>query len=102
MGIRVNCVSPGTTVKDENRNFYKQNLSLRELYAGITPLRRMGTAEDVAAVVAFLCSKQAGFITGQNIIVDGGASLQWPESMARGLAALDTLPVTRRSPGNRR
>jgi NAD(P)-dependent dehydrogenase (short-subunit alcohol dehydrogenase family) len=101
-GIRVNCVSPGTTVNDENRDFYKQNRPLQNLYAGITPLRRMGKAEDVAGVVAFLCSEKAGFITGQNIILDGGASLQWPESLARGLAALDDLPVTRRSSGSRR
>jgi len=101
-GIRVNCVSPGTTVKDENRDFYKQNRPLQNLYAGITPLRRMGTAEDVATVVSFLCSKKAGFITGQNIIVDGGASLPWSESLARGLTALDGLPVTRRSSGSRR
>jgi NAD(P)-dependent dehydrogenase (short-subunit alcohol dehydrogenase family) len=101
-GIRVNCVSPGTTVKDENRDFYRQNRPLRELYAAITPLGRMGTAEDVADVVAFLCSEKAGFITGQNIIVDGGVSLQWPESLARGQAALGDLPVTRRSSGSRR
>jgi 3-oxoacyl-[acyl-carrier protein] reductase len=40
-----------------------------------TPIKREGTAEDVAALVGFLCSQQAGFITGQVIAVDGGLSL---------------------------
>lgn len=84
-GIRVNCVSPGTTVKDENMKFYQQNRSVRNLHIRITPLRRMGTAADVANVVSFLCSAKAAFVTGQNIIVDGGVSLQWPESLARRL-----------------
>jgi NAD(P)-dependent dehydrogenase (short-subunit alcohol dehydrogenase family) len=41
----------------------------------MTPIKREGKAEDVAAMVAFLCSEQAGFITGQVIAVDGGLSL---------------------------
>jgi NAD(P)-dependent dehydrogenase (short-subunit alcohol dehydrogenase family) len=40
-----------------------------------TPIKREGTAEDIAAMVAFLCSDRAGFITGQVIAVDGGLSL---------------------------
>ena len=37
------------------------------------PARRFGTAEEVGAVCAFLCSVQAGYLTGQNILLDGGA-----------------------------
>jgi NAD(P)-dependent dehydrogenase (short-subunit alcohol dehydrogenase family) len=101
-GIRVNCVSPGTTVKDENQDHYQRNQKLQDLYAGITPLRRMGTAKDVANVIAFLCSAKAAFVTGQNIIVDGGVSLQWPESLARSLAAPDNRPVTQQISRSRR
>ena len=36
------------------------------------PLRREGTAEDIARVILFLCSDLAGYVTGQNILVDGG------------------------------
>ena len=40
-----------------------------------TPLGRIGTAEEVAGVVAFLCSDAASYLTGQNLVVDGGAGL---------------------------
>jgi NAD(P)-dependent dehydrogenase (short-subunit alcohol dehydrogenase family) len=42
----------------------------------ITPLKRYGSAEEVAATIAFLCSPEAGYITGQTIAVDGGISMQ--------------------------
>ena len=38
-------------------------------------MARAGTAEEVAATIAFLCSDQAAYITGQNIVIDGGSSL---------------------------
>lgn len=94
LGIRVNSISPGTTVKEESREFYVRNPEIGELYKIITPLGRMGTAEDVAKVVAFLCSVDASFVTGQNIMVDGGISLQSHESLARRLTLLkNTLAI---------
>ena len=89
-GIRVNSISPITILKDESRHFYTQNESIMKMYREIVPLRRMGTAEEIADVVAFLCSKKSSFITGQEIVVDGGVSLQSHEAMARKLGSENT------------
>jgi NAD(P)-dependent dehydrogenase (short-subunit alcohol dehydrogenase family) len=86
--IRVNGVSPGATIKPESAAYYGNNKSLQDLYANICPLGRMGRAEDVVSVIEFLCSPAAGFITGQNIIVDGGISLHSHESLARRLTGI--------------
>lgn len=48
----------------------------KDYYMQITPLKRYGTADEVAATIAFLCSPEAGYITGQTIAVDGGISMQ--------------------------
>jgi NAD(P)-dependent dehydrogenase (short-subunit alcohol dehydrogenase family) len=86
--IRVNCVTPGTVLKDESRDFYLRNRVLMRLYEHVTPLARMGTSQDLANVVGFLCSDSASFVTGQDIAVDGGLSLLWQESLARKAAVL--------------
>lgn len=88
-GIRINSISPSTVLKEESKEFYLKNLRLQDLYKKIIPLGRMGTSEDVAHVVAFLCSPKSSYITGQNIIVDGGLSLQGQESLARQLTSLN-------------
>jgi len=87
-GIRVNCVSPCTLVKQENQAFYSQNLKLQQLFQQVIPLGRMGTTVDSANVIAFLCSPQSSFVTGQKITVDGGVSLLSQESLARKIAGL--------------
>src|SRR3989344_4571796 len=84
-GIRVNSVSPGTFVKEESRDFYEKNSKLQDLYKKITPLGRMNTSADIANVVSFLVNPKSSFITGQNIIVDGGISLHSHETLARSL-----------------
>ncbi len=68
-GITVNCVAPG--VIDTDMNAALDTEALAEL-ADETPLCRLGTPEEVAEVVSFLCSEKAGFVTGQIIGVDGG------------------------------
>ena len=86
--IRVNCVSPCTLVKEENRDFYSKNKPLLELFQKTIPLGRMGTAVESANVIAFLCSPQASFVTGQRITVDGGVSLVSQEALARKLTGI--------------
>lgn len=94
-GIRVNCVSPSTVIKDESKKYYAEQNDLRKLYEEIIPLHRMGTAEDIADVIEFLCSAKSSYITGQEIIVDGGLSLVGQTSLARHMGNLDNLKVTR-------
>jgi NAD(P)-dependent dehydrogenase (short-subunit alcohol dehydrogenase family) len=88
--IRVNTVTPGTILKPENREFYLRNPKLQKCFRQLIPLGRMGTAEEVAGVIAFLCSAKASFITGQDILVDGGVSLLAQETLARRLTERGT------------
>lgn len=87
-GIRANAVTPFTFLKEESKDFYLNNKELMDLYEGIIPLGRMATSEDSANVIGFLCSPGAAFVNGQNIYVDGGLSLVWPETLARKLKSL--------------
>jgi NAD(P)-dependent dehydrogenase (short-subunit alcohol dehydrogenase family) len=63
--IRINAVSPGGIFDNQNEVFV-------ENYCSKVPLRRLGSPEDIAPTVAFLLSDDSKYITGQNIIVDGG------------------------------
>jgi 3-oxoacyl-[acyl-carrier protein] reductase len=68
-GIRVNCVAPGVIDTDMLAQFdFADRQALREE----TPLGRLGTAQDVAELIAFLASDKASFLTGQIIGCDGG------------------------------
>lgn len=93
-GIRVNCVSPGSIVREESRSFYAEHPEIIDLHRRITPLARMGTAREVAGVVDFLCSASASFVTGQDITVDGGVSLQGHEALVRDLTSRPHLGRT--------
>ena len=68
-GITVNCVAPGVIDTEMNRALGSQTL---EDLAEETPLERLGTPEDVAGCVSFLCSEAAAFLTGQVIAPNGG------------------------------
>ena len=71
-GITVNSVSPGVILTDMTSHFDEDTMNaLKEE----TPLNRIGTPEDVAGAVSFLASKDADFITGQNISVNGGMNI---------------------------
>lgn len=71
-GICVNCVAPGIIGTEMNAHIDPEDL--KALYAEI-PLSRMGTPEEVASMIYFLASEQAGYITGQVLAPNGGWEL---------------------------
>jgi NAD(P)-dependent dehydrogenase (short-subunit alcohol dehydrogenase family) len=74
-GIRVNSVSPGMILTALTEPLLQFLPHERARFERTTPLGRIGEPEDIADVVVFLCSDLARFITGQNIVVDGGMTL---------------------------
>jgi 3-oxoacyl-[acyl-carrier protein] reductase len=70
LGIRVNCVSPGTIDTGYHKTF--STTEGLESVRAATPVGRLGTAEEIADAVIFLCSDQASFIHGQVIEINGG------------------------------
>jgi NAD(P)-dependent dehydrogenase (short-subunit alcohol dehydrogenase family) len=81
-GITVNAISPGWTEDSVLNSLPDQVQELIRGWhkSGWTPMGRLGTPEDIGNVAALLCSEQAGWITGQTIYADGGASLMTPEA----------------------
>jgi NAD(P)-dependent dehydrogenase (short-subunit alcohol dehydrogenase family) len=72
--IRVNCVAPGIIKTDFARALW-QNPKIAQASEAATPLRRLGEPDDVAGAVVFLCSPAASYITGQNLVIDGGTTV---------------------------
>ncbi len=87
--IRVNSVSPGWTWSTPVVNMVGDDRALVDATAGSFHLPgRIGNAEEVGAVVAFLASDDASFITGTDIAVDGGLTAMGPEGFGGALAPL--------------
>lgn len=80
LGVRVNTVAPGMIVQDEHRPRYDEenNAGYREMVRKTHPLQRAGWSDDVAGVVLFLCSSMSGYLTGEQITLDGGLTIQDP------------------------
>jgi len=72
--INVNAVSGGPIDTEALEDFGDPD-TLKKSWAEKTPLRRIGTVEDIAGIVAFLCTKDAQWIQGQSIVADGGLTL---------------------------
>lgn len=88
-GVRVNAVSPGLLVREDPKPGAAEPSAWHTASRALTPLGRLGTPQDVAQVVEFLCSPQAAFVTGQDIVVDGGLSLLGHTALARRLLELE-------------
>ncbi|HSE04121.1 MAG TPA: SDR family oxidoreductase [Methylomirabilota bacterium] len=83
LGVTVNAVTPGFVKTDSSTYYVTQGLGLDYERAtarllAATPVRRHGTPEDVAALVAYLASEAASFLTGQCIVIDGGLTITSP------------------------
>jgi NAD(P)-dependent dehydrogenase (short-subunit alcohol dehydrogenase family) len=71
--VRVNCVSPGwIDVSGRQKSAKRRQARLTRADHAQHPAGRVGTPEDVAALVAYLLGDEAGFVTGQNLVCDGG------------------------------
>ena len=72
-GIRVNAVCPGV-IETPMTAPLVANPDMRKLLDSMTPMGRMGKAEEIASAVLWLCSDQASFVTGHPLVVDGGST----------------------------
>ena len=78
-GVRVNAVAPGAVLTPRVAAMMSAERQVES--AASIPLGRMATPDDIARAVAFLCSDLASYITGQTLVVDGGATAQVPLSL---------------------
>jgi len=69
--VQVNCIAPGSIATDWVEKWKLTPVDMQDIVKE-TPLRRIGTVEEVAGLVEFLASPAAAFLTGQTIVVDGG------------------------------
>lgn len=80
-GIRVNAICPGHIVTERIAEKWRADPAGLRFFDQQYPVRRTGRPEDIAAAIAFLCSEDASFITGQAIVVDGGLTVQLQEDL---------------------
>ena len=81
IGVRVNCICPGHIVTERQAERWERNPSLLRFFDQHYPLRHTGVPDDIANAVRFLCSDEAGFITGHTMVVDGGMTIQLQENL---------------------
>lgn len=81
-GIRVNAIAPGL-IDAGMSNAVHADVQIRQEREARIPLRRLGTADDIANLVTFLSSEQSSYITGENILVDGGIAMSILSTLPR-------------------
>ena len=74
-GIRANVVAPGPIETDFNSAMIRNNPQFKTMLSSLSPLGRVGNADDIGSVVAFLCTEDAKWINGQRIEVSGGINV---------------------------
>lgn len=74
-GVRVNIVQPGWIETEMSAKAFAGDPARKQKVLSRTPLNRLGQPRDVANAVVYLCSDAAAFVTGTNLVVDGGASI---------------------------
>jgi NAD(P)-dependent dehydrogenase (short-subunit alcohol dehydrogenase family) len=73
-GVRANCITPGVVKTDFARALWEdpQAAKIQEAW---TPLRRLGSPEDIAGAAVFLAARSGAWLTGQSVVIDGGATI---------------------------
>ena len=73
-GVRVNCIAPGLVRTDFARALWENPETLKRATSG-SPLRRIGEPDEIAGAAVYLASKASAFMTGQALVIDGGATI---------------------------
>lgn len=74
-GIRANILAPGPIETDFNGARIRNSPEMKNYLSGLSPLNRVGNADDIGSVVAFLCTDDAKWINGQRLEVSGGINI---------------------------
>ena len=90
-GIRSNVVCPGTIITDASSEKLTDPSPIRDEWLNQYPVGRFGHPEDVAAAVVYLASDNASFVTGTNLVVDGGLTVGPDQTLERSMYDIDDL-----------
>lgn len=75
-GIRINAICPGAIETETLAGYFSQNVDIKEMMVSKHPIGRLGTSDEVAAAVLWLCSPEAAFVAGHSLVIDGGYTAQ--------------------------